>query len=314
MVEKVFDHVRQLCLNSAVALLAIITASFVLIQQQALQAHNQTLERLRSIDATLTFKLDLLVSGISRLYFTQAILADLNAAPAVGAKPNDLTDLKRFSAAFNTALSSDIAPLIVPADLPGLIDAFSLRSTSNSPFLYSYLSRSTAAAIASEDRHLGTGLAALSGDLTTIGAPEIWASLDSANSSRPWVAPEEARRRNRVNRNIESIKLPAVKFAWFICEYKAAVARDLADEHAPIFGNELYKIAVKTGNRPSEFLRSNHQLAGEEDCSTLILRSIMLSYNSIIAQSGLFEFAKDAYELSERETEIKKTIEDSKLK
>lgn len=47
------------------------------MKQRTIQIDNQTMERLRVIDATLTFKLDLILSGISRLYFTQAVLADL---------------------------------------------------------------------------------------------------------------------------------------------------------------------------------------------------------------------------------------------
>lgn len=37
-VEKFFDHPRQMFFNSAVALLAIVTASFVLVKQRTIQS------------------------------------------------------------------------------------------------------------------------------------------------------------------------------------------------------------------------------------------------------------------------------------
>ncbi len=83
-VEKLFDHLRQMFLNSAVAVLAIVMASFVLVQQRAIQSQNQTIERLRLIADTLTFKLDQILSGISRLHFTQAVLADLDTPRSPG--------------------------------------------------------------------------------------------------------------------------------------------------------------------------------------------------------------------------------------
>ncbi len=49
--------------------------------------------------------------------------------------------MKGLAFVFNSAFSDLIAPTIAPADIAGLSDAFSLRSTANSPFLYAYLSK-----------------------------------------------------------------------------------------------------------------------------------------------------------------------------
>ncbi len=305
-IEKLFDHFRQMSLNSAVALLAIVTASFVLVQQRSIQTNNQTMERLRLIDATLTFKLDLLMSGISRLYFTQAVLADLQTPRSPGQNPSDLQAVQSLAYVFNTAFSDLIAPTVAPADIAGLSEAFSLRSTANSPFLYAYLSSETAGLIAIQERRLVSGLAALATDLATINLPDVWAVLVAGGTAK--VPDDEKKRRNRVSKHIEKLKMPAVQFAWFICEYKAAVARNL-DEDKAIPEKPRYKIVVQSGERPSKFLSNNRRASGEEeDCSSRLLRAIMLSYSPIIANTKAFDFLKDVYELGEREVDVEKII------
>jgi hypothetical protein len=206
-------------------------------------------------------------------------------------------------------LSDYVAPTIVPADIPGLIEAFSLRSIANSPFLYAYLASVTADSIAAEDRRLVSGIAVLSADLAPVSVPDIWASFNSDGANEPKSSVEDIRRRNRVSKDIEKLKLPAVKFAWFICEYKGSVSQDLENDRAPIFGNSRYKIEAKSGVRPSEFLSNNStHRPGEEDCSDRVLRAIMASYNPLVARTGVFDFSKDVYDLKERENEVEKTI------
>lgn len=305
-VEKFFDHLRQMFLNSAVALLAIVTASFVLVKQSTIQIDNQTMERLRVIDATLTFKLDLILSGISRLYFTQAVLADLDAFRPAGRPSFDLQALQGLSSVLNLAFSDLIAPTIAPADIPGLAEAFSLRSTANSPFLYAYLASETAEAIAIHDRKIASGMTALATDLAAVNLPEIWTVL--ARDETAKVSDDERKRRNRVSKHIEKLKMPAVQFAWFICEYKAAVALNLDQEKATS-ERSRYQIAVKSDARPSKFLIANRRAKGEqEDCSSRVLRSIMLSYNPIVAKTKVFDFLEDVYGLAEREMEVEKAI------
>lgn len=316
--DRAIDHLRQACLNLGVALVAAVTASFVLVQQQKSQDFNQRIERLRNIDASLTYKLDSVTSGIGRLYFTQVVLEKYNAIPSTGGD-DAIAQLRALGVILNTAYSAEIAPPIVPADLPGLSSAFSLNGSGNFPFLYSYLSPGSAKLVAVQERQLSIGFAGLTADLTTIGADEIWASLDDKQVIQSKSDAKDLERRTRLSRNIEITKLPAVKFAWLICEYKRKVREYIAmaedgsrslDNMEEIIRAPLTIEVDIGGVAPSEFIEKN---AGEKGsarrtCSEEVLRSIMLSYVPLFANTGLFDFFDDLYDLKERETEIDKRL------
>jgi hypothetical protein len=151
----------------------------------------------------------------------------------------------------------------------------------------------------------------LTGNLSVIGAQDIWDSLYAFDLKPQNVNVDNVKKLKRVIKTIEEIKLPAVKFAFLVCSYKEKVTSDLNNKDAAIFRNVQYSIETKSSeSQPSNFLEKNMSHSnGQGGCDETILRAIMMSYNSIIASSRLFDFVDDLHDLKEREREIKKAIE-----
>jgi hypothetical protein len=208
------------------------------------------------------------------------------------------------------------------------METFSVKPNSSSPFLYSYLSTDTALSIATAQRQVAIGLAALQSDLSNFDADDAF-EANQGPLSESGLPSAEIARRNRIIARVEQIKYPAVRIGWYVCRYKKIVRARLnqyakQEEGTRVLDNGFEIVEAKidhhfaesssdNSSTPSQFLLDNHSNQDPDDglksdpCIESVLKSIIKGRpNSLLTiGSGRFlDFLEDTYKLHDNESRL----------